>query len=96
MTTIFFSFPFFGGTRQRAAALLRFVCIFKEQMILRNSFGKPVKCIATTSCSYTEKCKYPDKILKQTLSFWQMSSEFVTAETNSKEKEISWSQDALR
>ena len=57
-------------------------------MILRNSFGKPVKCIATTSCLQAEKCKYPDKILKQKLSFWQISSEFVIAESNCKEKEI--------
>ena len=46
----FFQFHFFGGTRPRAAELLRFVCIFKEPMISRNSFGKPVKCIATKSC----------------------------------------------
>ena len=84
----FFSFSFFGRTRPRAAALLRFARIFKEPMILRNSLGKPVKCIGTTSGLQIEKYKYLDKILKQTLSFWQMSSEFVTAESNCKEKEI--------
>ena len=48
---IFFNFNFFfGGTRLRAAALLRFVFIFKEPMISRNSIGKPVKWIPTTSC----------------------------------------------
>ena len=40
----FFQIHFFGGTRPRAAALLRFVYIIKEPMISRNS------CIATTSC----------------------------------------------
>ena len=57
-------------------------------MILRNSLGKPVKCIGITSCLQIEKYKYLDKILKQILSFWQMSSEFVTAESNCKELEI--------
>ena len=46
----FFHFHYFGGSRLRAAALLRFVCIFQEPMVLRNSFGEPVQCIATTSC----------------------------------------------
>ena len=52
------------------------------------SFGKPVMCIGTTSCLQTEKYKYPDKSLKQSLLFWQMPSEFVTADSNCKEKEI--------
>ena len=57
--------------------------------ILRNSLGKPVSpCIGTTSCLQIEKYKYLDKILNQILSFWQMSSEFVTAESNCKELEI--------
>ena len=84
----FLHFHFFSGTRPRAAALLRFARIFKEPMISRNSFGKPVKCIGTTSCLETEKYKYPDKSLKQSLLFWQMPSEFVTADSNCKEKEI--------
>ena len=55
------------------AALLRFARIFKEPMISRNLFGKPVKCIGTTSCLQTAKYKYSDKLFKQTLSFSHFS-----------------------
>ena len=86
----FFVFSFFrwNETARGSIALLRFARIFKEPMISRNSFGKPVKCIGTTSCLQTEKYKYLDKRLKQSLSFWQMPSEFVTADSDCKEKEI--------
>ena len=55
------------------AALLRLARIFKEPMISRNLFGKPVKCIGTTSCLQTAKYKYSDKLFKQTLSFSHFS-----------------------
>ena len=49
----------------RVAALLRFARIFKEPMISRNSFGKPVKCIGATRCLQTAKYKYLDIIFKK-------------------------------
>ena len=54
MTIFFFIFIFWWNEDKHMAALLRFAPNFKEPMISSNSFGKPVKCIGTTSCLHRD------------------------------------------
>ena len=54
--TIFFSFSFFWGCEDTCVgALLRFVCIFKEPVFSRNTFGKPFRR-PTVHCGNRTHC----------------------------------------
>ena len=89
MTTIFFIFIFLverGRGRQNCFVSCAFL---KSQGFHAIHLASLWSVLQPQVVYKLKKIKYPDKIRKQTLSFLQMSSGFVTAETNCKKNKIS-------